>query len=420
MIIGENMMKNIRFRVFAIGAKLMIRIPVFYKLGKLFFPSIIKLNVKPLYDYVNSQDGIIKRISDNVERQYKSCSNDISEYESGIFSKSDLRLCSRQYVCLVENGIVRGDTDGVIVDNYLLTDKILFDQKGFNDHPPIRALIEKDIVIIHCKKNAEQTVCEHAISLIKMWSYNYFHFVFEGLSRLGSVEELTEYSSWPIILDACVKDDKRNLDIIDLLNKNKRKIIWLNKGECIKVKKLIVPACMTWATWNIDSAVSNGWGYMISEDAGLYLRNTILSKWRPQKYYNCVFVARGNNNRLVNESSVIELFKDAGFEIFYPDKVEKFQDELDCFSTARCIVLCAGGASTNLVFCRKDVDIYCILPHKYRCDSSNDVTYTVGISVKHINATIEEDGGFLMRSKFCLPVEKCEEIIRYCKKRGYL
>ena len=396
------------------------RYPCIYKLVKTIIPQIRVYDIASLYKYVHLNNYIIREISDAVNREYGKPASTIDEYETWDYKVNIVRSCTRQYVSLINNAIIRGDTDGIIHGDLYLTDKVDFDEKGMCEHPPSGAFINNGRILIYEKTNRPKRRYTNAICLVKMWSYNYFHFVIEGLSRLGSVEHLEEYKDWPIVLDECVKEDDRNLDIINLLNINNRKIIWIKKGEQIRITNLLIPACMSWAIWDIKKSVNKGWGYMIAKDAGHYLRDTILSRYEPKKSFDCVYVARGNNKRLTNETQVIDKFKKAGFAIFYPDKAKTFDEEVDCFSTAKCIVLCAGGASTNLVFCNKDVDIFCILPFKYRSDSAQDITQTIGVTVKLRDAVIEEDKGFLMPSKFHFPLDKCQEIIEYCKQKHYL
>lgn len=243
-----------------------------------------------------------------------------------------------------------------------------------------------------------------------MWSCNYFHFVFESMSRLGEIEKFEEYRDWPLLIDAVVRKDTRNLELINLLNINDRKIIWVKNNDYIHVNELIVPPCMAWATWNIPKTVEKGYGYMIDHKAGDYLRNTILRNHHSKRKYSCVYIARGNNNRLVNEDRVVKYLESNGFEIFYPDQAT-FEEEIDCFSTADFIVLCGGGASTNLVYCKKSVQIFMILPFEFRCDSAEYVTCTVGINIHLKDAEIIKKGDILMHSTIRFSKEKCDEII---------
>ncbi len=414
------MLTKIKRQIFNIGGGILIKSPALYRIVKRRISRLHIYRTQSLYSYIKNNNLKLKMISDATERDYLIMPKSEENYESGVYKEVVRRPCSRQYVCVLEKAIVRGDTDGVILGDSFLTDKIEFDKKGFSQHPPVGAKIGEDSVLILNSANMENRKIDKAISLIKMWSYNYFHFVFEGMSKLGSVEDIEEYRNWPIIIDECVKRDPRNLEIIELLNVNNRDIIWIKQGECIEVNELVIPACMAWATWDVKEAVKNSWGYMISELAGSYLRETISSRYTPQRQYGCVYVARGNNKRLINEPEVIEYFKDVGFEIFYPDKVRTFREEIDCFATAKCIVSCAGGASTNLVFCEKNAEIYCILPYKFRCDNCQDVTSTVGINSKLRDAQIVQDGGLLMYSRMLFPLEKCEKIVEEMKEKGYL
>ncbi|MDD6655904.1 MAG: glycosyltransferase family 61 protein [Lachnospiraceae bacterium] len=383
------------------------------------YRDLLKLRLKSLYDYAFENHRIVSVVNDEVFFDYYKQATTKEEYETWQYKEIEKRECSRQFISIFKNAIVRGDTDAVIVDGCYLTDKIIFDRKGFEEHLPWRFVCTKDMCIIKGTGSKIRQI-PFGISLIKMWSYNYFHFVFEGLSRLGEIEKLEQYKKWPIIIDECVKKDPRNVEIINLLNINNREIIWVKQGEFLQVGNLIQPPTLSWAVWDVPKSVNNAWGYMLDKKTGEYLRNTVLTRYTPKREYNCVFVARGNNKRLINEDEIIEYFEEQGFSIFYPDKAVHFQDEVDCFATANCIVSCAGGASTNFVFCKPSVDIYCLLPFEFRCDNPQDVTQTVGINSHMIDGVIKNNGGLLMSSTFEIPLEKCKRIVDACKEKGYL
>lgn len=377
-------------------------------------------SIIPLYNYTSENKRFISMINQDSTFDYPKSADEKICYESWDYSQIEKRNCSPQYISFLEDATIKGDMDAVLIDDMFLSDKILFDRDGFEQHLPPRVFVNGDICLMLPKTLKRKSV-PYAITLIKMWSCNYFHFVFEGLSRLGEIDKLDEYHNWPIVLDSCVRDDPRNLEIINILNVNHREIIWIDKDEEIFVKKLLVPPTLTLGIFDVEKSVTNGWGYMIDNKAGRYLRETVLSQIKSDvKQYNCVYVARGNNKRLINESQIIEYFSDNGFEIFYPDRIKTFSEEVECFSTANCIVSCAGGASTNFVFCKESVDIFCFLPFEFRCDSPNDVTKTVNIKVKMIDGNIIKNGGFLMNSTFSISIDKCREIVEYCQRQGYL
>lgn len=372
-------------------------------------PSWKKYIIKSLYDYSQETNSIVIILDKNTVRKYKKPPKNKEIYESWAYEQNIIREASRQYISHLKDAIVIGDTDGIITEGHYLTDKIEFDVKGFVEHQPHCMRGNSRKCIIKYKNNIVKEL-PRAVDLLKMWSCNYFHFVFESMSRLGEIEKLDEYHDWPLLIDDVVRQDSRNLELINLLNINNREIIWVKQNDYIHVKELVVPPCMTWAIWNIPKSVKNGYGYIIDHKAGEYLRNTVLRNHHPKRKYSCVYVARGNNKRLINENEIIQYLESNGFDIFYPDQAT-FEEEVDCFSTADCIILCGGGASTNLVYCKKNVQIFLILPFEFRCDSAEDITSTVGINIHLKDAEIVKKGDILMHSTIRFPIYKCDEII---------
>lgn len=233
------------------------------------------------------------------------------------------------------------------------------------------------------------------------------------------MERFSDYDDYPIIIDDIVKADARNIELINLLNRKNRSIIWIKKGERIFVEKLVLPPWMVWGLSNVKVSLKNNWGYIIDKRAGEYLHQLSERKDLIKRVHNCVYVARGSNDRLTNELEIIKYLSMHEFEIFYPDSAS-FIDELEIFSTANCIVLCAGAASTNLAFCKPSVDVFCILPFEFRIDTSNDISSTVGVTTHMVDAKILENSGFLMKSKIYLPLSKCETIVEYCRRKHYI
>ena len=119
-----------------------------------------------------------------------------------------------------------------------------------------------------------------------------------------------------------------------------------------------------------------------------------------------LFVIRGNNNRLTNESELIEIFKNKGFEIFNPDKAT-YYEEVDAFSSASLIVSCAGAALTNLIYCNPSVVVYGIAPPEQQ---SFIIYRDFGINIQTLDADMEVKAKTLNERKFKLNPEKLQEL----------
>ena len=411
-------MKNIRKRAEDTVGGIALRYSWFYSILLRIFPCWKKVEIKDLYSFCLQENFIVEMIENLETRCYKAPPKQQTEYEDWKYNDFILRKVTKQYLACVENGIVVGKTDGIFTEKYYLTDKIIFDKKGFVEHLP-HCLSGTDKECIVKYRHNKIIKIPKAIHLIKMWSHNYFHLMLETLSRLWVLEDKEEYADWPLLIDEVVKKDPRNLEIIDMLNKRHREIIWVGINDYVLVEKLLVLPEVSWAIWDVAFSVKYGLGYLIDSKAGLYLRNTILHGYHVKKSYNCVYVARGNNKRLVNESEIIDFFSGEGFEIFYPERAT-FTDEVDCFSSANCIVLCTGAANTNLIFCKQTAAIYAIVPFKFRADSPEDITAVIGVNVHLRDAVLLKDENIMMYSEFEFPIEKCAGIVEDCKRKGYL
>ena len=82
-----------------------------------------------------------------------------------------------------------------------------------------------------------------------------------------------------------------------------------------------------------------------------------------------LYITRQNSNyrKILNESDVIELFKQNNFQIVNPYNYE-IKEQINLFSKADIVVSPTGSNLANIIFCRKGAKIYEIVPdfnHSY-------------------------------------------------------
>ena len=87
-----------------------------------------------------------------------------------------------------------------------------------------------------------------------------------------------------------------------------------------------------------------------------------------------LYISRQNSHyrRILNESDVIELFKQHNFQIINPSNYE-IKEQINLFSKADIVVSPTGSNLANIVFCKKGTKIYEIAPdfkHSYEDDLS--------------------------------------------------
>lgn len=80
-----------------------------------------------------------------------------------------------------------------------------------------------------------------------------------------------------------------------------------------------------------------------------------------------IYIARGDaprNRKVINESALIELLKNFGFEVHLLSKLS-VAEQAKLFNSARIIVAVHGGGLTNLVYCEPGTKVLEIFPDQY-------------------------------------------------------
>lgn len=390
-----------------------IRLPIILKILCNINKKFFVYKVESQKSYCDLNNSIIEMIDSRYERECRKKSLTKNNYENNQFDTM-VRPVTQSYIAKLSNVEFIGETDGFFKDNTYYFERIEWDKKGAHNYLQNNIVALCEYRCLFNEKNLVDKYYDNGIVLLKMWSVNIFHFTFEVIGRLIIVDKYID-KNIPLFVDACVKDDIRSLRLLEMANKKKRPIVWVNNNERIHVKEAILPPCEAWGTFDQHILNVEKHGWIIDENISKEIRNTILDGYNPKKTYKKVYVARGDNKRLLNESGLIERLSAYGFEVFYPDKAT-FEDELDCFSTADCIVLCAGAAVTNIIYCKNTVKVYQICPWEFECASAIPIEDTLDFSINKISGKLIKKGQAMNLSTFIIEDKDITRIIEETKE----
>lgn len=392
---------------------ILLKSKIFFFIVNRFNHSLVKLKISGLYDYCEKNNGILEYVDERTVRKGRKVFMTKKDFEHANNTGYTDYQFAKSYIALIKRTTIYAQTDGVEVDNLFLTDRYTWDKKGvaaFRSNAMLA--IDSEKCIMRFKKE-ENILC--GIYLGKMWSENIFHFTFESIGRIETVDKYSEYWEWPLLIDEAVSEDNRSVELIGRINIHRHPIIWLKKDGRYFVENVIIPPCYVWGT--ADPRIKKKPPIIIDENIVRYLRKCVLQNNR----FNGsggrkVFVERGNNKRLINEDEIKKVFKENGFEIFNPDK-GNLQDEIDCFSTADVIVGCCGAAFTNIIYCKKSVLIFQICPYEFQESTCLPMADATGIkNVNIVVGILVKKGKTMNTSQFMLPIEKSYEIIEQSLK----
>ena len=146
--------------------------------------------------------------------------------------------------------------------------------------------------------------------------------------------------------------------------------------------------------------------------AAEYIRNKIIDTQKTARTYKNVYMARGDNKRLLNEDSVIKCLEDYGFEIIYP-RVDNYEQILDVFMTADNIMGIMGTNIVSQVLSKIQTNIYIISPFEFQHDTPEfSVTDASGLAIYFIAAEVHHLGPVLNQTDFTVDIARIEALVQ--------
>ena len=325
------------------------------------------------------------------------------EFEQNILSEPVPCPAFYIYVSRLRDAVIFGGEDLMTKDDFLLTDR-----KPQNNKCYISGNIPEigdDYALVKAPKHPE--VIEKGISLVKMWSGNYYHFSFESLARLQLVDEVEEFRSWPLIIDEGALHNAWNVQLLEMVNTYGHPVITVQHGGAYLVREMIYPSFLNWSDGR-NSEYAPRMHIMAAD----YIREKIMSKHKHMRNYNNVYMARGDNKRLLNEDKVIDCLTRYGFEIIYP-KVDNYTQILDVFMTADNILGVMGTNIVSQILSKQGANIYVISPFEFQHDTPGfAVTDASRRALHFIAADVHTLGFVLNQTIFTVDIRKIEALAK--------
>jgi capsular polysaccharide biosynthesis protein len=203
------------------------------------------------------------------------------------------------------------------------------------------------------KENKSEVIIDEAISLIGNYSWNFYHMMFEILTKFRNIHESNISLKIPVIIDKICLDIPQYLELINIFNNPKREIISLKKGERYKVNKLYYFSKVNLIPPNyITGSEIKDCDTLFDLTSLEYLRSKLLTHGSRKDFPKRIFLTRKNasNRRKYNEQEVFDVLKGFRFEEIIPENYS-IADQVRMFNSAEIIVGGSGAAFTNLIFC---------------------------------------------------------------------
>ena len=247
----------------------------------------------------------------------------------------------------------------------------------------------------------EETIAQ-GIYLINPANYNYYHFIYETLSRLIVADYDSSLKKWPILVDECVQKYSSIMHLLDRLRVS-HEIIWIKKNKKYLIRELAYPEIPNWMPSNIlFNAISIEKDYMISKKF-LYALSERLNFETHDSPRKNIYVSRKNlsTSRLNNEKDVEQIFSDAGFEIIHPETMS-LEEQAVTFHNAEYVAGVSGGALSNIIFCHPGTTLICIFPEEFHFYLYSTIAHNLGLKNIFLDANISCKTPYVSTATFTL------------------
>ena len=300
-----------------------------------------------MYDYSKQANCIV--YEDSPERIHVQPPSVIGSF-SGSLEEGEA-LCPPAYVSIIEDAVVIGGADFVIVkkDNILSDELMDFPGKDFGFKSPLVKYRRGNTLLLgHIKESG--FYIKEGIHLSCGHDANYFHWLIECLPKLILIDELKQFKDVPILIQ---KGLHKNLEAaLARVNINNRPFIYLEPNVPYHVERLVYPSALSRIVdryegspvFDVDIILSHKWVSKVSE----LLKRDLQSDQKP---WRKLFLTRRKGLRALGNLEQLELMLlEHGFEIVELDGAS-LDSQVELFSRASLVVAPTGAALTNMLFC---------------------------------------------------------------------
>jgi capsular polysaccharide biosynthesis protein len=192
-----------------------------------------------------------------------------------------------------------------------------------------------------------------AIWITQNWTWMYFHWMIDALTRYVACKEYIKDHS--ILIPSKYKKFDYIQESLEFLG---IPFIWYNENETTFVWDLILPS---------HTAIPGNYNEVYLRK----LRTFFLSKLNTiNTPYRKLFISRKNaqTRRIVNEDALVELFEKFGVEIHYFENYS-FQEKISILSETTHLIGMHGAGLTNMLFLPSNARV---LEIRVACDSHNN------------------------------------------------
>jgi hypothetical protein len=238
------------------------------------------------------------------------------------------------------------------------------------------------------KYRDSKKVVPSGIMLSGNYSYNYYHFILEFLTKFFLVDKVDIPADVPIIVDDVVKNIPQYKELLSYFNTSNREIFFIRPQYSYDVESLYYPSFLNIIPPNfrdINDIIFSD--CLFDSDSINFLRDTLLPRMVAANSKKRIFLSRQNasSRRSYNESDVVKIFEKYDFQVVCPENYS-IMEQIYMFNNATFIAGVTGGAFTNILFCNHGCKILCITQVQNELSIFSTIAKYLGLDLQYLAA----------------------------------
>lgn len=213
-----------------------------------------------------------------------------------------------------------------------------------------------------------------AATLIGQCSANYAHWLTETLPKLPILDAAKVFSDFPLLVDDGLHPNI--YESIDLINKNRRKVIRVSRWQPIHVERLVALSATGYERYvpqGVQSSEPPAYVNVFSRTALRMLREAVITalgdypRIGNRHFYLARSTNSGNLRQVENAKELEAMVRSCGVQPILPESMSFMQQVAACVE-AELIVAPVGAALANMIFAPPGCRIVALAP--YYADAS--------------------------------------------------
>lgn len=286
---------------------------------------------------------------------------------------------------VVKSAQIFGDSNLILVsDNLALFDLKFQDEEKKYEYTDgaIRAF-KSNLCLL--KKASSKTSIKKGIKLTANYSFNYYHFLYEVLSKFSYIKNLELSNDIPLLVDEVVVKTPQFQELINLFNSDNREVICIGKNERCSVNELYLVSDAMICPPNylkIDNIRAED--FLIDVTSLDFIRETLLKIKVEKEFPKKILLSRKNTDsrRKCDETSILRFLEQHGFQRVFTEDYS-IAEQVALFNQAEYIAGATGAAFSNLLFCNPKCKVLCFTNFKIPFSHFSSIASFVGIDMAY-------------------------------------